>query len=246
MNRGRSHVSKEFTAGRKPSSIAAEAMNLKTPNSFITGTLLGLAALTSLSCRTAHQPGWKPIFNGRSIDGWQMAGPGELKLESGELVTYGGMGLLWYSREKFGDCRIRVLFKPTGANDNSGVFIRIPEPPRDAWDGVNRGYEVQIENHGDTWHRTGCLYSISEAKHVVDARVNEWNTMLITLEAKRTRVQVNGVLVTDYSEGDPVPPKKKDYEPDRGTRPNLGYIGLQNHGDDARVHFREVSIAPLR
>ena len=223
-------------------------MNLKALHSFGTASLLCLA-LASAGCRTtrpvAAHGKWKPIFNGRSIEGWQMAGPGEFKLEEGELVTHGGMGLLWFAREKFGDCQIRVIYKPTGANDNSGVFIRIPEPPRDAWDGVNRGYEVQIENRGDEWHRTGCLYSMSQAKKIVNSRVNEWNTMLITLEGKRTRVQVNGALVTDFNEGDPVPPKKESYEPDRGLRPNSGYIGLQNHGDDAHVHFREVSIAPL-
>lgn len=175
-----------------------------------------------------------------------MVGPGEVKLERGEFVTHGGMGLLWYSREKFGDCRIRVLFKPTSAQDNSGVFIRIPEPPRDPWYAVNHGYEVQIENHGDEWHRTGCLYSISQAKAKVNARVNEWNTMVITLEGKRTLVEVNGTLVTDYTEGDPVPPKTRDDEPDRGPRPNLGYIGLQNHDEDGKVHFREVSVTALR
>ena len=220
-------------------------MNSKTLNSLGTAALVGILFLTA-SCRTAKPEGWKPIFNGRSMEGWQMAGPGELKLEGGELVTHGGMGLLWYTREKLGDCRLRVVFKPTAADDNSGVFIRMPNPPKDAWDGVNQGYEVQIENHGDAWHRTGCLYSMSEAKNVVHARVNEWNTLLITLEGKRTRVEVNGVLVTDFSEGDPVPPKKQDYEPDRGQRPNSGYIGLQNHGGTAEVHFRDVSIAPLQ
>src|SRR6185503_9909906 len=168
-------------------------------------------ALTSLSCRTTNHTTsrevWTPIFNGRSLEGWQMAGPGELRLANDALVTYGGMGLLWYTKEKFGDCRIRVTFKPSSGKDNSGVFIRIPEAPQDPWSAVNQGYEVQIENRGDAWHRTGCLYSISEAKKIVNARVNEWNTMLITLEGKRTRVSVNGVLVTDFSEGDPVPPK---------------------------------------
>ena len=175
-----------------------------------------------------------------------MVGPGELKLERGELVTHGGMGLLWYAREKFGDCRIRVLFKPTMANDNSGVFIRIPDAPTDPWYAVNHGYEVQIDNRGDEWSRTGCLYSMSKAKERVNARVNEWNTIVITLEGKRTQVEINGTLITDYTEGDSVPPKTKDHEPNRGPRPNLGYIGLQNHDDDTKVHFREVSVAPLR
>jgi hypothetical protein len=121
----------------------------------------------------------------------------------------------------------------------------MPEPPKDPWDAVNRGYEVQIENGGDEWHRTGCLYSISRAKKILNARVNEWNTMVITLDGKRTIVEVNNTIVTDYMEGDEVPPKMKDYEPERGPRPELGYIGLQNHGGEAHVHFREVSVAAL-
>ncbi len=212
--------------------------------------LLCALALTVTSCRTGNDAGtrhgWRPLFNGRNTEGWQMTGPGEFKLENGELVTYGGMGLFWYTREKLVDCRIRVVFQPTTARDNAGVFIRIPEPPKDEWYAVHHGYEVQIENNGDRWHRTGCLYSISEAKNVVHARVNEWNEMIITLDGPRTLVEVNGRLVTDYTEGDPTPPKTKDYEPERRQRPNSGYIGLQNHDDKARVHFRSVSVAPLR
>ena len=214
------------------------------------GTAIMFLALAFLltACKTAPRgnSAWRPIFDGRNTEGWKMTGPGELKFENGELVTYGGMGLLWYSPEKFGDCRIRVVFKLAAADDNSGVFIRIPEPPSDPWYAVNHGYEVQIENNGDEWHRTACLYSISHAKNNVNARINEWNTMVITLNGKRTQVEVNGTPVTDYTEGDPVPPKKLDYEPDRGPRPQFGYIGLQNHGGTAHVHFREVSVAPLR
>ncbi len=70
--------------------------------------------------------------------------------------------------------------------------------------------------------------------------------MDITLDGKRTLVEVNGVLVTDYTEGSPVPEKKHDYEPDRGPRPDKGYFGLQNHGGDDVIYFKEVSITPLR
>jgi len=210
-------------------------------------TLLLAAIVALTSCKTsATVRGWKPIFDGRGTVGWQMLGPGELKLEDGELVTMGGMGLLCYTREKLGNCRIRVMFKPTTGQDNSGVFIRIPEPPTDPWYAVHHGYEVQIENSGDEWHRTGCLYSISQAKRIVNARVNEWNIMIITLNGKRTQVEVNGVLVTDFMEGDPVPPKTEDYEPERGPRPEMGYIGLQNHDANSAMHFREVSIGALR
>jgi hypothetical protein len=70
--------------------------------------------------------------------------------------------------------------------------------------------------------------------------------MEITLDGPRTIVTVNGVKVTDYTEGQPVPPKKLSYEPDRGRRPDFGYIGLQNHSDHDIVFFKEVAVKPLK
>ena len=56
---------------------------------------------------------------------------------------------------------------------------------------------------------------------------------------------MNGVKVTDYTEGDPSPERKFDFEPYRGIRPDTGYIGIQNHSDKDVVFFREISVKPL-
>jgi hypothetical protein len=189
---------------------------------------------------------WRALFDGRSKDGWQQVGPGQFRLEGGELVTDGGMGVLWYTREKFSNCQIRVVFKLTGGNDTSGVFIRIPNPPRDEWDAVNGGYEVQIANNGGDWQRTGCLYTFTKAQSKVFANVGEWNEMLITLFGPRTRVIVNGVPVTDHMEGQPVPLKYHWYEPDRGPRPLGGYIGLENHDTNSQVRFKFVGVRAVK
>lgn len=210
------------------------------------GLLCSIGETASFGAESSIHTSWRTLFNGQNTEGWEMVGPGELKLEHGELVTYGGMGMLWYNKEKFGNCQIRVVFKLADAHDNSGVFIRIPEKPNTPWDAVNKGYEIQIENNGDIWHRTGCLYSLTKAKNVVSAKVGDWNTMLVTLDGKRTITEINGQIVTDFKEGDPVPEKKQSYEPDRGPRPESGYVGLQNHGGDAHVHFKEVSVRPLK
>jgi hypothetical protein len=74
----------------------------------------------------------------------------------------------------------------------------------------------------------------------------EWNTTEITLDGPRTIVTVNGVKVTDFKEGDPVPERKKDFEPHRGPRPNEGWFGLQNHGEKDVVFYKEVAIKPLK
>ena len=59
-------------------------------------------------------------------------------------------------------------------------------------------------------------------------------------------VTVNDVTVTDYTEGQPVPDKKFKFEPERGPRPDEGYIGLQNHSDDDIVFFKKVSVQQLK
>jgi hypothetical protein len=74
----------------------------------------------------------------------------------------------------------------------------------------------------------------------------EWNTMEITLNGPRTIVFVNGVKVTDFMEGQPLPAKKFDFEPFRGPRPLKGYFGLQNHSDNDIVFFKEVAIKSLK
>ncbi|HTQ55109.1 MAG TPA: DUF1080 domain-containing protein [Bryobacteraceae bacterium] len=199
----------------------------------------------------AATPQWKQLFNGHDLTGWQHVGPGSMTVENGLIQTHGGMGLLWWTGGKVGNCVIRVVFKMRDHNDNSGVFIRIPIPPREEWMPVHYGYEVQIDNEPEKsgendYHATGTLYSQNKALARPGKPGPEWNTMEITLDGPHTVVMVNGVKVTDYTEGQPVPPRKFSFEPFRGPRPLEGYMGLQNHSDNDIVFFKEVAIRPLK
>lgn len=195
----------------------------------------------------AQSQDWKQLFNGKDLTGWEHVGPGKFVVENRLLKTEGGMGLLWYTPEKIGDAVIRVVFQTERDNSNSGAFVRIPEKPTEPWMPVNRGYEVQIDNGEDDYHVTGVLYSLTKAlaRPQYPPGHGLWNTMDITLDGPRTRVVLNAVVVTDYTEGQPVPPKQKWYEPDRGPRPNEGYIGLQNHSDHDVVYFKSVEVGRL-
>ncbi len=206
--------------------------------------LISLAFVWGLLFQWGNCQDWNPIFNGEDMQGWEHVGDGSFVIEDSLLKTQGGMGLLYYKEEPLENAVVRVVYKnPEGKN--AGVFIRIPEAPTEPWMPVNKGYEVQIDDRGDDYHVTGVLYSLTKAK-ATPGKPGEWNTMEITLDGARTMVTVNGELVTDYKEGDPVPEKAQDYEPDRGERPIKGYIGLQNHGDEDIVYFKEVSIRPLK
>lgn len=186
---------------------------------------------------------WKPLFNGKDVTGWKHVGPGSFSVEDGMLKTSGGMGLLWYTPQKFGDTTVRVVFKTTTEHDNSGVYIRLPEPPPDPWYGVHNGYEVQVDAAGDDWHCTGALYSLSKATKRTQKPLGEWNTMDIVLKGQQTTVFLNGERVNDFSGTQAVPPRKQWFEPVRGPRPDSGFIGLQNHDGQSTIYFKEISVS---
>lgn len=214
--------------------------------SIVLGGVVALAGFAAMTSTAKDDGGWQPLFNGKNLDGWQHVGPGEFVIENGLLKTTGGMGLLWYTKEKIANSVVRVVFKvpEPQKGGNSGIFIRIPTEPTEPWMPVNKGYEVQIDFSEDDYHRTGVLYSLTKA--MAKPEPKEWNTMEITLTDDRTVVTVNGEKVTDYKEGDPVPEKKAWSEPDRGRRAAAGYIGLQNHNDKDVVLFREISVKKLK
>lgn len=205
--------------------------------------------LIALSCATAGtvvavSAEDRLLFNGKDLDGWKQVGPGKFVIENGMLKSTGGMGLLYWSVGKLANGVLRVIYKSEKADSNGGVFIRIPEAPTEPWMPVNRGYEVEIDDSGEGYDATGVLYSLTKAK-VRAARVRDWNTLEITLDGPCTRVTLNGELVTDYTEGEAVPEKKKPWEPDRGPRPADGFIGLQNHADTDVIFFKEVGFRSL-
>jgi hypothetical protein len=192
----------------------------------------------------------KQLFDGKNLEGWKYVGaPGAqdgFTVANGMIQTVPGKGILVYTKEKLGNGAIHVEYKMSTDTGNSGVFIRIPELPAAESDAINRGIEVQIDNRDNEWHRTGVLYSMTKAMASPGKGAGEWNTMDIALKGLRTIVKVNGVLVTDYDGTSPVPAKEKSYEPDRGPRPEMGYIALQHHDDTAVIYFRKISFAPAK
>jgi hypothetical protein len=212
----------------------------------VLSALLTCAILSSAAER-------QQLFDGKDLKGWARiprhedapAGqkPG-FKIENGMLVSLPDSPEddLWYTPEKIGNATLRVVYKVSDPRANSGVFTRIPYPPKSEDDAINHGIEVQIDESGDDYHCTGVLYSMTKAKARPYKPVGEWNTLEITMQGPRTIVHLNGVLVTDYDGHSSVPPKKGKYEPERGPRPNIGYIALQHHGGAATVWFREISL----
>jgi hypothetical protein len=201
-------------------------------------------------------PAWaaeKKLFNGKDLTGWariprhEGAPPNQkpgFVVRDGLLVSIPDAPEddLWYTGGKIGNAKLRVVYKYSGPEANSGVFIRIPYPPKSEDDAINKGIEVQIQDTGDDYHCTGVLYSMTKAKARPYKPAGEWNTLEIEMRGPRTIVRLNGALVTDYDGAAPVPPKKGQYEPERGPRPDEGYIAIQHHGGAQTLWFREITL----
>src|SRR5256886_8535511 len=125
------------------------------------------------------------LFNGQSMDGWRMAGPGKFVFIEYDksLQSEGGMGLLWYTKKKYKNFILKIDWKVKRKNDNSGVFVRFSDPGNDPWIAVNTGYEIQIDDlalpNGRPVHKTGAIYGLAAPATLASKPVGEWNTFEI-------------------------------------------------------------------
>ncbi|GAB2975263.1 hypothetical protein GCM10023080_044960 [Streptomyces pseudoechinosporeus] len=190
-------------------------------------------------CRSEN--GYRPLFDGtaQSLSAWKQAGPGSFSLgDDGTLTSSGGLGMLWYGASGFGSYSLKLDWKMASASgdDNSGVFVGFPASD-DPWSAVNNGYEIQIDATDTPDRTTGSVYSFQSADiRKRDRALNppgEWNTYEIRVEGERLRVYLNGVKINDFTNTDPA----------RSLRD--GHIGIQNHGADDQVSFRDIRIKEL-
>ena len=249
-----------------------------------TGLLIAWAAAGQSSAPTE----WRVIplaVNGKLDAAWKHIGWGGFIVDHGAArteVDARGMGLLVYTREKLGDCQIRIVYRSEKPASNSGVFVRIDdgilsrigekthgvqrekdgqlspemvgrmkeasEKQLGAWYAVHHGFEVQINDAGDSWHRTGAIYSLAEAAALPAKPTAEWRTMVITLNGEDVITEVDGAAVSKFDAAAAnLPPRKSWSEPIREIkRPTHGYIGLQNHDPGDVVWFKEVAVRSLR
>ncbi|MEU4610220.1 ThuA domain-containing protein [Streptomyces umbrinus] len=187
------------------------------------------------------EKGYSPLFDGtaESLADWKQAGPGSFSLsDDGTLTSSGGLGMLWYADRGLGSYSLKLDWKMASASgdDNSGVFVGFPASD-DPWSAVNNGYEVQIDASDAPDRTTGAVYSFQSADiRQRDRALNppgEWNTYEIRVEGERLRVWLNGVKINDFTNTDPA----------RSLRD--GHVGIQNHGAEDQVSFRDIRIKEL-
>ena len=165
--------------------------------------------------------GWIRLFDGGSLFGWHAESDANWAIEDGAItVSEGTQGLLRTTSE-FTDFKLRLEFKADQAT-NSGIFLRTAGQPTDP---TKDCYEFNIAP-ADNPFPTGSLVGRSKIENAPTS--GEWQTAEITVLGNQIKALVDGNLVLDYIDENPIP---------------RGFIGLQlNSG---AVAFRNIIMQPL-
>jgi hypothetical protein len=221
------------------------------PNPMLSGVALARRLAVHLSDTTPYvaEAGYQVLFNGIDAGRWRFAGRGDVALIDGALVTEpaDGLGLSWCSTPTPPDFTLRLQFRLTRPDDNSGVFVRFPDPTskgydNPAWVPVHFGLEAQIDDlardDGADMHHTGACYGIPDPAFVrLPARPpGQWNDYEITCQGQTYTITLNGTQTT----------RVVNTNPQRG-RPGApaapSFIGVQAH--TGHVAFRHIRITAL-
>jgi len=206
------------------------------------------------------EAGFTALFDGIHMTNWRMAGLGRFIVVDGALEAVpdssGELGMLWCTDPSPADFVLKLEWLRWQQNDNSGVFVRFPDPTskgynNQAWVAINLGFEIQIDEFG--WpdqagiHKTGAIYAqgVQNLSQAPARAPGQWNEFVIRVQGQAYTVALNGVQVAAFQNQDAA----------RGLASTLqapAYIGLQVHppssGESAnagRVVFRKIRIAKV-
>lgn len=176
-------------------------------------------------------PAWRPLFDGKTLAGWQQVGDGQWAVEDGAIVGRTQTGAKLYglliSDNVYHDFSVRLKFR--SIKGNSGFYIRtILENPDKA-----HGLQIEVDprnNTGGIYESYGrnWLAKPDPAAYAKFFKPDDWNEMTIAAEGGNVTVTVNGVVSAQIK--------------DDSSRP-AGRLAMQMHaGNEMLVMFKDIEI----
>lgn len=232
--------------------IMMPRMTLDKLSSWACGMFLMLSSLTS---NAGDASGWKPLFNGKNLEGWNNPYSwGKFQMVDGEVHLTADKKFFLVTDKKYSDFILEGEILLPAGKANSGFMFRCHAEKDKVY-----GYQAEVDGSDRCWSgglydegRRGWLWPSkagrtkeeSALKHEKSSQEfmakpeiknalkrDEWNTYRVTCKGDHIRIEVNGVLVTDYHDS-------TDAE---------GYIGIQHHGEKGQTYkFRNLRIKELK
>jgi len=220
------------------------------PNPMLTGVALARRLVDHLLQPAIYTPelGFTALFDGVSTANWQMAGQGAfIRVDDNlEAVPGNDLGLYWNTAAMPANFMLRLEWLRTRDDDNSGIFVRFPDPNsrpdyfNKAWVGVDFGFEVQIDELGRPdglgMHKTGAIYAQAgqTLSQVAANPLGQWNMFEIEIVNQLYTVRLNGTQVSSFA----FVAGSDTAHPERGLTDTPRFVGLQAH--TGRVQFRRI------
>lgn len=195
-----------------------------------------------LADQTKPKP--RPLFDGRSFDGWEGDTRETFRIED-QAVVGGSMkrrvphNFFLCTKKSYGNFILRAECRLVGEEANGGIQIRSRRVPNsfsvsgyqaDMSTGADGGFwgSIYDEHRRDKtliWPQRQVLLKVLKPK--------DWNRYEIRCEGPRIRLLLNDVLMVDYTEKD-------------RQIPQSGIIGLQIHfGPPSEAWYRNITIEEL-
>ena len=154
--------------------------------------LLGLAA-AALATPALAKARFRPLFNGRDLDGWTPVGDANWTVEGGVLsADRGGMSFL-VSKDSFRDFDLRAEIWVSD-DANSGIFIRCADRTQIT---PATAYEVNVfDQRPDPTYGTGAIVNIAKVSPMPKAG-GRWNLMEVRARGDALSVTFNGRKTVD-------------------------------------------------
>ncbi len=207
-------------------------------------TLAILCIIFILPFQIFAQNGWKDLFNGKDLQGWELLnGTARYYVETGDLVgetVLGSPNSFLCTRDDYSDFILEFEVKLEAAI-NSGVQIRSHTiSPFMNFGGRVHGYQVEIDPSERAWSggiydeaRRGWLYNLERNPEGRKAfKMGDWNHFRVEAIGHSIRTWVNGVQCADLVD---------DMTPS-------GLIGLQVHSvgrkedEGKKIRWRNIRI----
>ena len=171
---------------------------------------------------TSAQGAWTTMFDGKSLNGWNIVGDANWEVVDGVIQANKGTGFL-VTPAPYTNFQITLDFWVTD-DANSGVFIRCEDPKNI---GAANAYEVNIfDKRPDQSYRTGGIVDVAKPASVVMTG-GKWNSFDITARGTKLTVLLNGMKMVDVDD----------------TKHPRGPIALQYGA--GTVKFRNVRVRTL-
>ena len=189
--------------------------------------------------------GYKPLFNGHDLTGWEGVGGAADECWSviDHVLTCSGKKGPWLrSAVEYDDFNFRLEYL-VSKGGNSGVYVRVPPDGNHHRENETQpiaGFEVQILDDTAPEHAklkdfqySASIYDFAGANPRNARPLGEWNSLEINCLGQQITTWHNGVRVTNITD--------KEF-PSLALRSVKGFLGLQNHS--TVVGLRNIRLGP--